>query len=858
MNIYGLLKLTQHTRVYVVLSLLVMWLLASCAVEEAHAPAPVNPSGKEVAMLVRIPGNSLPYTRSIAGSGGEAKIKTIDILIFDDAAMPVLIEHATGSAVAQSDDEQEKYKVTFNAALQSGNGSRTIVIIANASETVNSVIYENGSLKLIDKNEALSALIFSSPGTDPDDFRWNAASSSNYTPIPMYGEIKVSKITGSISETVNLTRMLARIDVRNNSAIQFDLKEVYLVNYNTAGYIAPAWNSATGEPLSTLPTDPLMPADPGKQEGESMKIVYTYYDNSSNGLTGEIYAYEASKASATDDTKRKKAACLIVRGRLLSDNKEYYYRMDFTDGKDGNGNLVGDTGFDPSTVEYFPLYRNHKYMFVISSVDGVGYDSFGEALASISVLSNMKSRLLVVDESEITDIVYNGQYYLGTQNLETLGYPGGAVLMKVVTDYPEGWSLNTEIFSDGIEYLSGGGWITGLNQSGQNELLFNVSARQQTDGSDVRSANIHLKAGRLRHTIAVSQTPYLGSGSSFAFSNVVFKDGVLTFAEASGNRGIPSNAQGLYFRYGSLVALSSSGTAFSVIYSPSEYQGDLTNWTGIPYFQSNFQDLDHSRDEFKELYPRKGYDETTGTGDLCRYISDRGWVSGHWRLPTIAEYEALYSVTTGRTDGYRGIRVGSFPYYGETITDPYGLHPIQSGWFQGEGAQYATSSNISSPPANSLFLPGSGERDYQTGNLVTPGYMGYYWSSTPNNIPNGYHILYSKDGITRAAGLNRMYGFSVRCMCDEDPLFWIDAEGFRDGLPGSTYTGTIKANGTWTAMITSGAEHISSYTHAGSANANGTPFSYTFTPSGTGSVTFSFKVASGETTTVTVRKIGQN
>ena len=41
-----------------------------------------------------------------------------------------------------------------------------------------------------------------------------------------------------------MKRMLARIDIRNNSATSnFTVEEVYLANYNTTGYIAPAWNT---------------------------------------------------------------------------------------------------------------------------------------------------------------------------------------------------------------------------------------------------------------------------------------------------------------------------------------------------------------------------------------------------------------------------------------------------------------------------------------------------------------------------------------------------------------------------------------------------------------------------------------
>ncbi|MEI3420558.1 MAG: hypothetical protein V8R91_05545 [Butyricimonas faecihominis] len=44
-----------------------------------------------------------------------------------------------------------------------------------------------------------------------------------------------------------MTRMLARVDVENKvSGEIFKLEEIYLVNYNTSGYIAPKWNEADG------------------------------------------------------------------------------------------------------------------------------------------------------------------------------------------------------------------------------------------------------------------------------------------------------------------------------------------------------------------------------------------------------------------------------------------------------------------------------------------------------------------------------------------------------------------------------------------------------------------------------------
>ncbi len=68
--------------------------------------------------------------------------------------------------------------------------------------------------------------------------KWLADGSTTdgYTRIPMYGEKVISKITPSMDPItgINMKRMLARIDIRNNSATSnFTVEEVYLANYNT-------------------------------------------------------------------------------------------------------------------------------------------------------------------------------------------------------------------------------------------------------------------------------------------------------------------------------------------------------------------------------------------------------------------------------------------------------------------------------------------------------------------------------------------------------------------------------------------------------------------------------------------------
>lgn len=87
----------------------------------------------------------------------------------------------------------------------------------------------------------------------------------------MYGEKEIAKIAPSMNPItgINMKRMLARIDIRN-SASNFMVEEVYLANYNTTGYIAPAWDAdgKVGDPASDVLN---LPADGGKRRMKGMQ-----------------------------------------------------------------------------------------------------------------------------------------------------------------------------------------------------------------------------------------------------------------------------------------------------------------------------------------------------------------------------------------------------------------------------------------------------------------------------------------------------------------------------------------------------------------------------------------------------------
>ena len=78
---------------------------------------------------------------------------------------------------------------------------------------------------------------------------------------------------------INMKRMLARIDIRNNSVTSnFMVEEVYLANYNTTGYIAPAWNT-NGQVTEPAPDTPVLPTGSGKMTEEGNAILYSVIES---------------------------------------------------------------------------------------------------------------------------------------------------------------------------------------------------------------------------------------------------------------------------------------------------------------------------------------------------------------------------------------------------------------------------------------------------------------------------------------------------------------------------------------------------------------------------------------------------
>ena len=492
------------------LTLLASVLLTGCVQEEFEAIPPQTGNG--VRFTLTVPDVEIPSvsSRTMTGTGAakkEDEIKTVDILVFDASKTPaVFLEWVGGTGITQ-DLANDNSTANFSAVLSPTTASTCIVVVANGELDNIASKFKKGETT---KAQAMEAMLHTRTS------KWTAdgSTSGGYTPIPMYGETEVAKITPSMNPItgINMKRMLARIDIRN-SALNFTVEEVYLANYNTTGYIAPAWD-ADGKLKDPAPDDPNLPADGGKKTEEGDAILYSVSGNTP--YNGEIYTFEAPAAvdaggvGQDGASSRKEAVCLIVKGKI-GNGKSTFYRVDFT-----------KTGKIGEEVEYLSLKRNYKYIITVTEASGIGYESFREALASYTVMSNLKFRVIHYDREKVKDVVYNGQYMLGVgeSEISVTQHQNNGYAINVFTDHPGGWKATVTEGNDWLGFSAGTATVSGVANE-DTQLLLRIPYYHNGIIGTTRTATVTLTAGRLTYDIKVTQG--------------VIDPGIIKFVDAYGN-----------------------------------------------------------------------------------------------------------------------------------------------------------------------------------------------------------------------------------------------------------------------------------------------------------------------------------
>lgn len=229
--------------------------------------------------------------------------------------------------------------------------------------------------------------------------------------------------------------------------------------------------------------------------------------------------------------------------------------------------------------------------------------------------------------------------------------------------------------------------------------------------------------------------------SGWAGSNIYWDGTKLTFDGV----GVTTHEQyqGLYFNWGSLYGISplDSWSGNTILYAPSGVAGTASSMGRNNYLLSIPKpDGGNIIKNLDRAYLYEILDSDQGIGDICKYMTDKGWApSGKWRMPTANEFKA-------QTD-YQG-RIAGTGVVNNT----------------GTGTFTAGFKRIDVTP--NVFFPCSGARRLGNGEPGNTTIIGHYWSSSAIGEDIGYALLLRENGMVNpiSTSYDPSFGFPVRCV----------------------------------------------------------------------------------------------
>lgn len=254
--------------------------------------------------------------------------------------------------------------------------------------------------------------------------------------------------------------------------------------------------------------------------------------------------------------------------------------------------------------------------------------------------------------------------------------------------------------------------------------------------------NIILKRTKSDTRVTFQKKPVIWAGS-----NIYWNGSKLTFDETPA--GDSDLKQGVYFKWGSIIGLpSASGAASGKCFVPSynaaspksstwEYKAytydNIYCFDGLLTSPSNdrtntfLNNLDHNSDAFYQTYK----------GDICRYLSKTGAVSGNWRMPTSEEWGSASDYT----------KQGKFEL--TTITNLNGTA------IMGSYVTYTSIDDKARFPASGYFIIG--------GHAAGQGC--HYWTASGfSNYTNSLNTEFGIEKTSPHISGRRTNGLTIRCV----------------------------------------------------------------------------------------------
>jgi hypothetical protein len=471
------------------MSLFLFLTLVSCTNEEGDPIHSRQMGDNEVLLSLRLPGASSPATRSLSETD-ENEVATVDVLVFgtEGYRYSAAASGITDGTMPTGDDKKYIAAVKdFIVKLKLTEEDETVDlwVIANARSMLGSIAIEAGD----SKEEIALALI----ATEEDEVTQIGDAPKA---IPMWGmleEVNIASGSGlGTNNKVNLTRMIARIDVAVAADVNFELISVHFYNRNTKGRIVPEDNGNwTGNVSDAYATTPSLPEEALKDD-----LPQVYTDVTGNAMTGIIYAFEAEKGDGYGGSgiAYEDEPCLVIGGYYDGSDDPTYYRVDFVQTKD-------DEGDNLAQPRYLDILRNHQYVVSIAKVSGPGRSDPDGALTARPV--NMTADVIQWNQTGMGIVVMDDQYMLSVSRDDITFYQGGGPEeIRVYTDWEDGWKIDPAYPVPD--------WITlatvppSTPVSGAQNQTVTLSITQDDFVID-REGVFYITAGRLTKQIKVAQ-----------------------------------------------------------------------------------------------------------------------------------------------------------------------------------------------------------------------------------------------------------------------------------------------------------------------------------------------------------------
>ncbi|QQS97093.1 BACON domain-containing protein [Sphingobacterium spiritivorum] len=367
--------------------------------------------------------------------------------------------------------------VDFHVDLLKSTDKFRFVLIANAATQLQTAL---SGLPVNTEKETLMSRMEYGIMT-----KWNAGSSGNFTPLPMWGEsMMIDGINNNTQKfSVSMLRSLAAIDIKV-TADNFVMTQVYVYNMSGKGRIAPvAGNYDAAEYKVKAPSIP----------AGTNRLTAQEYTSGTTGLAGEIFLFESTAPGNTGDSN---ATGLVIAGKYAGSSDITYYRVELTDDQQ----------------KLLPVLRNHRYAIDITKVHAAGFSS--QALAWASKPVSMSATVTAWNEVSVSDSNIGAPQFLKlSMDSVTIKRSAQTLLLEVRTNDLSAMTL-TDIPN----------WITVTRQNDAEKATFTLKIPTYTSPLRVRVAKLAVNAGRIKKIITIIQSPppidiglpFLVSGSNLS------------------------------------------------------------------------------------------------------------------------------------------------------------------------------------------------------------------------------------------------------------------------------------------------------------------------------------------------------